>query len=74
MNKNTPQGKGIRTAVQAMIGTFVAFFTGLWAIDEVRLYTETFVREEGVALVLVVLGVVGVSAGLISFLQNKLGR
>lgn len=74
IDKETPKGKGLRTAVQAIVGTFMAFVTGLWAIPEVQLYVETFVREEGVALVVVLLGLVGVSSGLTAFIQNRLGK
>lgn len=74
MNKETPKGKGLRTAVQAIVGTVIAFVTGLWAIPDVQLYVETFIREEGVALVVVLLGLVGFSSGLVAFIQNRLGK
>lgn len=72
--KNTPTGKGIRTAYQTIIGTVVAYFTGLLAIPEVREYTLNFVRSEGVATLVVVLVAFGVGAGVTSYLQNRLGR
>jgi len=74
MNKNTPQGKGFRTAYQAVAGAVVAYFTGLLAIPEVRTYTTNFIQTQGFATLLVVLAAFGVGAGLISFIQNRLGK
>lgn len=74
MDKSTPKAKGLRTGIQAIIGTVIAFVTGLWALPEVQLYVSEFLRNEGVALVILLLGLIGVSAGLVSFIQNKLGK
>lgn len=74
MDKNTSSGKGFRTAYQAVVGTVVAYVTGLLALPAVREYTSEFVRNEGVAALLVVLGAFGIGAGVISWVQNKLGK
>lgn len=74
MDKDTPQGKGVRTAYQTVVGTLVAYFTGLLALPAVRDYTVTFVHTQGYAALLVVLAGFGIGAGVISFLQNKLGK
>lgn len=74
MDKNTPQGKGFRTAGQAIVGAVVAYFTGLLALPAVRDYTTNFIHTQGVAALLVVLAAFGVGAGLVSFVQNKLGK
>lgn len=73
-DKNTPKGKGIRTAYQSIGGTVVAYFTGLMALPAVREYTTIFLREEGVGALLVVLGGFGVGAGILAYIQNRLGR
>lgn len=73
-DKNTPKAKGLRTAYQAIAGMVMTYFVGLWAIPEVQQYTSAFVREQGVATLVVVLGAFGLGAGLISFIQNRLGR
>lgn len=70
MDKTTPKGKGIRTAYQTVLGTIVAYFTGLLAIPAVRDYTVTFIHTQGVAALLVVLAAFGIGAGVVSFLQN----
>lgn len=74
MDKNTPQGKGIRTAYQTVASLVVAYFTGLLALPAVRDYTSQFVRTQGVTALLVVLTTFGVTAGAISYLQNRLGK
>lgn len=72
MDKNTPKAKGFRTAVQAIVGAVVAYVTGLVALPSVQEYTTNFVRTQGVAALLVVLTALGVSAGIVSFIQNRL--
>lgn len=74
MDKNSPKGKGFRTAYQAIVGTVIAFLTGLWALPEVQLYVSTFLKEEGVGLVIILLGLVGGFSGLIAYIQNKRGQ
>lgn len=74
MDKDSPKGKGFRTAYQAVAGAVVAYFTGLLAIPEVREYTQSFIQTQGVATLLIVLAAFGVGAGVVSFLQNRLGK
>ena len=74
MNKNTPKGKGFRTAYQAVAGMVLAYFTGLFALPAVREYTTGFIHTQGIPTLLVVLGAFGVAAGAISFVQNKLDK
>lgn len=74
MNKNTPQGKGFRTAYQTVAGAVVAYFTGLLALPAVREYTSNFIHTQGVVALGAVLVAFGVGAGVVSFVQNKLGK
>lgn len=74
MNKHTPEAKGIRTAVQTIGGTILAYFTGLMALPEVREYTSWFIKTEGVSTLILVLASFGVGAGVLAFIQNKLGK
>lgn len=71
-NKNTPKAKGVRTAIQTIVGAVATYITGLLALPAVREYTNDFVRTEGVAALVVVLAALGVSTGIISFLQNRI--
>lgn len=74
MDKNSPSGKGFRTAYQAIASAIVTYFTGLLAIPEVREYTSNFIQTQGVATLLIVLAAFGIGAGFFSFLQNRLGK
>jgi len=74
MDKNSAKGKGFRTAYQALAGTLIGFVTGIFALPEVQLYVSTFVREQGIGLVITLLGMIGVSSGFVAFIQNKFGK
>jgi len=73
-DKNTPEGKGLRTAYQAIAGTVVAFFYGLWNLPGVPEYVHNFIQTEGFSLLLVLAAMVGIPAGLIAYAQNKRGK
>jgi hypothetical protein len=72
MNKNTPKAKGVRTALQTIAGALVSYITGLLALPAVRDYTNNFVHTQGVAALGGVLLALGVGAGIVAFVQNKL--
>lgn len=74
MNKTTPAAKGLRTAGQTIVGTVIAYFTGLLALPAVRDYTTSFINTQGVAALIAVLAAFGIGAGFVAFLQNKLGK
>jgi hypothetical protein len=73
-NKNTPEAKGFRTFVQAAVATTGAFFYGLWNLPGVSAYVTNFLQTEGLSLLFVLIGVIGVPAGLIAYFQNKKGK
>lgn len=68
----TPAQRGVRTALQTVGGTIVAYFTGLLALPAVREYTQSFIETQGVAALLVVLAALGLGAGAVAFVQNLL--
>lgn len=68
----TPVQRGVRTALQTVGGTIVAYFTGLLALPAVREYTQNFVHTQGMAALLVVLASLGIGAGVVAFVQNLL--
>lgn len=74
LDKKTPEGKGFRTFYQAVFGTVVAFLVGLWSLPGVPEYVTNFVRTEGVSLILVVGGLIGIPAGLLAYWQNRKGK
>lgn len=73
-DKNTAEGKGFRTFWQTALATIGAFFYGLWQLPGVSDYVNNFVQTEGISLLLVLLAVIGVPAGIISFLVNRKGK
>lgn len=74
MDKNSPEGKGFRTAYQAIAGTVVAFLYGLWSLPGVPEYITNFLKTEGFSLLVVLAALVGIPAGLIAYVQNKRGK
>lgn len=74
MDKNTPQGKGIRTGYQAVAATVVAYLYGLWNLPGVSEYTTEFLQKQGIGLLFNLATLVGVPAGLIAYFQNKRGK
>lgn len=74
MDKNSPQGKGIRTAYQAIAGTVVAFLYGLYSLPGVPEYITNFLKTEGLSLLIGLAALVGIPAGLIAYFQNKRGK
>lgn len=70
-NKETPEGKGFRTFVQAAIAAVGAFFYGLWELPGVSEYVNDFVRTEGFSLLLLLLVTIGIPAGVIAFFMNR---
>lgn len=74
VNKNTPAGKGLRTLYQAVAGVVVSFLAGLWNVPGVPEYVTRFAKADGVEFLLFLAVSVGVPAGLIAFVQNRLGK
>ena len=72
--KDTPKGKGVRTAVQTLWATVATYVTGLLGLEDVKEYNEAFVEFYGYPALVSVLVALGVSAGLISYVQNRFGE
>lgn len=70
-NKDTAEGKGFRTFIQASIAASGAFFYGLWNLPGVSDYVNEFVTTEGFGLLILLLTTIGIPAGIISFLMNR---
>ena len=71
--KNTPTAKGVRTFLQTVVATTLAFLYGLWSLPGVSEYTTNFIRTQGVTLLLGLFALIGIPAGLIAYFQNKKG-
>lgn len=71
---NTPEAKGIRTFLQSVGATIVAFLYGLWQLPGVSDYVQNFVETQGLSLLIGLAVLIGVPAGIIAFLQNKVAQ
>lgn len=67
----TATQRGVRTAVQSILATVVAFFYGLWQLPGVSDYVHAFVANQGFSLLAGLAVLVGVPAGLIAYVQNR---
>lgn len=67
---NTPAAKGIRTFLQTVLATVVAFLYGLWQLPGVSDYVHNFVETQGVSLLVGLAALIGIPAGVIAFLMN----
>jgi hypothetical protein len=70
-NNNTPQAKSVRTFIQSVGATVVAFLYGLWGLPGVSEYTQNFVKTQGLELLLGLAALVGIPAAVIAYLQNR---
>lgn len=70
-SNNTPEAKGVRTFLQSVGASVVAFFYGLWQLPGVSQYVTDFVHHEGYALLLGLAALIGIPAGLFAYFQNK---
>lgn len=68
---NTAKAKSVRTFIQSVIATVVAFLYGLWGLPGVSEYTQNFVKTQGFELLLGLAALVGIPAALIAYLQNR---
>jgi hypothetical protein len=68
--KNTPAGKGIRTAIQTVAGLVIGLVSVIWAVPGVPEAVVEYVRENA----LLIVASVSIPSGIVSYLQNKIGK
>lgn len=68
---NTAKAKSVRTFIQSVLATGVAFLYGLWGLPGVSEYTQNFVKTQGMELLLALAALVGIPAALLAYLQNR---
>jgi len=68
---NTPKAKSLRTFLQSVGATIVAYLYGLWQLPGVSDYTHNFVKTQGFDLLVGLAVLVGVPAAVIAYLQNR---
>lgn len=67
----TAAQRGVRTFMQSVGATIVAFLYGLWQLPGVSDYVHTFVATQGLSLLVGLAVLVGVPAGIIAYVQNR---
>ena len=70
-SNNTAKAKAVRTFLQSVGATVVAFLYGLWQLPGVSEYTANFVRTQGLDLLLGLAMLVGIPAAAIAYVQNR---
>jgi hypothetical protein len=70
-NNNTPEAKGVRTFIQSVVATVIAFFYGLWQLPGVSEYTSDFVQTQGFSFLIGAAALVGIPAGIFAYLHNR---
>lgn len=70
MNKDSALARGLRTAIQAIVGFIVGLVATVWAVPGVPQAVSTYMTGHAVQLALTV----GLPAGLVAFLWNVLRK
>lgn len=70
----TPVVKGVRTFFQTLAGLFVGLVLAVWSVPGVPQTVTAYVYANFVPLLIGLAAFVGVPAGLIAWLQNRLGK
>ena len=68
--ERTPLNKGVRTAVQAVVGALVGLVLVVWAVPGVPEAVVAYLSDNAITVMLAV----GVPSGIVAWVQNTLGR
>lgn len=68
--ERTPLSKGIRTALQAMVGVLVGLVAVVWAVPGVPEAVIEYLRSN----VIEVAVLVGIPSGVVAWIQNAIGK
>ena len=70
-NNNTATAKSVRTFLQSVVATVIAFLYGLWQLPGVSDYTANFLQTQGLDLLIGLMMLVGIPAAVIAYIQNR---
>jgi len=70
MDKNTPAGKGLRTGLQAVIGSSIGLIIVVWAVPGVPEAVAEYAKTNWLPILLTI----GLPSGIVAWIQNKLGK
>ena len=66
----TPLVKGLRTAGQAIVGSFIGLIAVVWAVPGVPEAVVAYAQDNMLPILLTI----GIPSGLVAYVQNKLGK
>lgn len=68
--ERTPLNKGVRTALQTIVGSLIGLVLAVWAVPGVPEAVIEYAKTNLVPLLLVI----GIPSGFVAWLQNRLGK
>lgn len=68
--ERTPLNKGVRTALQTIVGALIGLVLVVWAVPGVPEAVIEYAKTNLVPLLLVI----GIPSGFVAWLQNRLGK
>lgn len=70
-SNNTAKAKAVRTFLQSVGASIVAYLYGLWQLPGVSEYTQRFLQTQGLDLLVGLMLLVGIPAAAIAYVQNR---
>lgn len=70
MENKTPVVRGVRTAIQSMIGAVIGLIAVVWAVPGVPEAVINYLQTYWLPVILSV----GLPSGIVAWLQNRLGK
>lgn len=68
--ERTPLNKGVRTALQAIVGSLIGLVVVVWAVPGVPEAVIEYAKVNAVPLLLAI----GIPSGIVAWIQNRLGK
>lgn len=68
--ERTPLNKGVRTALQAIVGSLIGLVLVVWAVPGVPEAVIEYAKTNAVPLLLAI----GIPSGIVAWIQNRLGK
>lgn len=66
----TPVVKGVRTGIQAIVGSVIGLIAVVWAVPGVPEAVVQYAQTNWLPILLTI----GIPSGIVAFIQNKLGK
>lgn len=68
--ERTPLNKGVRTALQAIVGALIGLVLVVWAVPGVPEAVVEYLKSNAVPVLLAI----GIPSGIVAWVQNLLGK